>query len=153
VYIGQVKEKTMNQSPLSSIKAPHHDIKSMEPFDIIKAEVAHNKDIGFTDKELYAGLIKICENPEFRILRENNTLLVLHNQGGGLAEIYLITADKPSVFSHNFKEFGHALRVGGFKHLKYYTNRRAMIRVLKQLSDKITETQLSDGNYLVEIDL
>ena len=125
----------------------------MEPFDIIKEEIAHNKDIPFTPKEMYAGLIKLCEQPEFRVLRENNTLLVIHNQGGGLAEIYLITADKPAVFPHNFKEFGKALRLGGFKHLKYYTNRRAMIRVLKQLSAKITETQFEDGTYLVEIDL
>ena len=143
----------MKTAPLSNIKPAHHDVKLMEPYDIVKAEVAHNKSIPWTAQEMYVGLVKICEQPQFRILRENNTLLVLHNEGGGLAEIYLITADKPAVFSHNFKQFGEALRVGGFKYLKYYTNRRAMIRVLKQLSANMTETKLQDGNYLVEIEL
>jgi hypothetical protein len=144
----------MTTAPLSNIQTlPGSKEKPMEPYDIIKTEVAHNKSIPWTAKEMYAGLIKICEKPEFRVLRENNTLLVIHNHGGGQAEIYLITADKPDRFAHNFKEFGKALRLGGFKYLKYYTDRRAMIRVLKQLSAKLTETQLSSGQYLVEIDL
>jgi hypothetical protein len=143
----------MKPAPLSNIKSSNNNVKLMEPFDIVKVEVENNPSLPWNAKELYAGLIKICEQPEFRILRENNTLLVIHNEGGGQAEIYLITADKPAVFSHNFKQFGKALRVGGFKYLKYYTNRRAMVRALKQLSANMTETKLEDGTFLVEIDL
>ena len=143
----------MTPSPLSSIQTLPGTEKPMEPFDIVKVEVEHNKDIGFTAKELYAGLVKVCENPEYRVLRENNTLLVIKNEGGGLAEIYLITADKPAMLAHNFSQFGKALRVAKYKHLKYYTNRRAMVRVLKQLNANITETKLSNGHFLVEIDL
>jgi hypothetical protein len=138
-----------HHSPLTHTR---HGEKLLSPFEIIKTELAHN---GSNDdpKKIYAAILKLVEQPKYRVLRHDNSLLLLQNKGNGAAEIYLFTADKPEKLSENFRHFAHALKIAGFKNLEYFTKRRAMIRFLKQAKVKHEESVLTNGQIHVEIEL
>ena len=138
-----------HHNPLTHTK---HGEKLLSPFEIIKTELAHN---GSKDdpKRTYAAIVKMVEQPKYRVLRHDNSLLLLENKGNGSAESYLFTADSPHKLSENFKHFAHSLKVGGFKHLEYFTDRRAMVRFLKTAKIKHEESVLTNGKIKVEIEL
>ena len=138
-----------HHNPLTHTK---HGEKLLSPFEIIKTELAHN---GSKDdpKRTYAAVVKMVEQPKYRVLRHDNSLLLIENKGNASAEIYLFTADKTDKLTEVFKHLLLSLKVAGFKHLEYFTNRRAMIRFLRQTKVKHQESVLNNGQIHVEIQL
>jgi len=74
---------------------------------------------------------EVNNNPNFRILRANNTLFFYINQGQGNVFIMMETADTPRDLADALKQFKNAMRIAGFKTGTFKIENPQMIRVYK----------------------
>ena len=107
----------VQKAPLSALPKKPIGKKVLHPLDIIKATVDREKT-NEDPKHLYATLIKMSEQPNFRTVRANNSLFFMHNDGKGNADVRVFSTDKATEFAKNIIEFVKSLRVGGFKTIK-----------------------------------
>lgn len=107
----------VQKAPLSALPKKPIGKKVLHPLDIIKATVDREKT-NEDPKHLYATLIKMSEQPNFRTVRANNSLFFMHNDSKGNADVRVFSTDKATEFAKNIIEFVKSLRVGGFKTIK-----------------------------------
>lgn len=70
-------------------------------------------------------------NPKVRIIRANNSLFIIHNDGQGGADVIMETADKPRELVDSLKQFGQAMKAGNFKSLRFEVANPDIIRAIK----------------------
>jgi len=70
-------------------------------------------------------------NPKVRIIRANNSLFIIHNDGQGGADVIMETADKPRELVDSLKQFGQAMKAGNFKSLRFEVSNPDIIRAIK----------------------
>ena len=70
-------------------------------------------------------------NPKIRILRANNSLFIIQNDGQGGADVIMETADKPRELVDSLKQFGQAMKAGNFKSLRFEVTNPDIIRAIK----------------------
>lgn len=87
--------------------------KELSPYQIIEKSVGSDQD----PKVLYAALIKMTEQPNFRILRHNNSLMLFRNDMNGTVDATIFTADPQSKMVENVEQFTQALKLSGIKKL------------------------------------
>lgn len=100
----------------------------MSPVDILSKSAAGKED----PHQLHMELTQLVNNdPNFRIMRANNSLFVYRNQGNGMAKVMLETADDPRKMVDSFKQFGQAMKKANFKTLKFDISNPDIVRVIK----------------------
>jgi hypothetical protein len=126
--------------------------KDMTPYEIIEKtlQAANSQE---DPKRIYAALIQMTQQPNYRILRHNNSLLLLENNGNGTADCLLYTADNQKTVAKNIAEFAKALRVGQFKKATFAIPNLKFIDVVKASKVDYKVKQLGQGQFLVEIEL
>lgn len=70
-------------------------------------------------------------NPKVRVIRANNSLFIIHNDGKGGADVLMETADKPRELVDSIKQFCQGMKAGNFKSLRFDVANPEIIRVVK----------------------
>jgi hypothetical protein len=73
----------------------------------------------------------VRRNPRIRIIRANNSLFIIHNDGQGVADVVMETADKPRELIDSLKQFGQSMKAGNFKSLRFEVSNPDIIRAIK----------------------
>jgi hypothetical protein len=112
---------TANTPPLSNI-APtgglsHANKNRMSEYDIVAGDIKKYK-LKMDPKKAYAALLKMTQQPNYRVLRHNDSLLFIDNHKDGTAEGIMFSADKPQAFVQSLKYFNNGLKKAGIHQLE-----------------------------------
>lgn len=84
-------------------------------------------------KEVYANLHKALETPEWRILRNGDTLFLIHILNKGIAQVHVFNADAPEKYLENFIEFAKAMEKAGYRKVFGIAEDMEAVNALKQI--------------------
>jgi hypothetical protein len=124
-------------------------VKEISPYEIVEKSVSAPQD----PKRIYAALLEITKQPNYRILRHNNTLLLINNKGNGVADGVLFPADSQNVIVENLQNFAKALKVGKFNTLTMTIPNLKFVEVAKKAKLNYTVRQQGLGSFLVTVSL
>ena len=141
--------------------AAHHGglvvagLKKMSEYDIIKSDI---KEYGLKmdPDQTYAALLEMTKQPNYRILRANNTILMIDNRKDGTAEGIIFTADKPQAMVKSIKHLAIALKKGGFHELDVNSSGIAIETLMHRAGLKFQVTPIEiDGQegHRLKVDL
>jgi hypothetical protein len=99
-----------NKGGLSSSKAPR-----MSEYEIIEGDIKKYKP-KMDPKKAYSGLMQMSQQPNYRVLRSNNSILFIDNHGDGTGQGIMFTADKPQAFVKSLMQFNRGLITAGLHH-------------------------------------
>jgi hypothetical protein len=102
--------------------------KSVE--EIIKTEIENNNS-GGDWKQVFSRVTDLVQYPEYRVLRANNSLFLIHNEGNGRASVYMFNADTVSDMPKSMLDFTKAMKAAKFHTISFNTVRPAVLRLLK----------------------
>jgi hypothetical protein len=134
-------QKTDNKSKIT--------VKEISPYAIVEKSVSAPQD----PKRIYAALLEMTKQPNYRILRHNNTLLLIDNKGNGIADGMLFPADSQNVIVENLQNFAKALKVGKFKALTMTIPNLKFVEIAKKAQLNYTVKQQGMGSFLVTVTL
>jgi hypothetical protein len=119
---------------------------SMSPQEIVRTEFAkHN--YGMDWKQMYATLVELTKQPEFRIFQSNNSLLLVRNDKSGTVLAFLLSADPPAEMPNNLKEFFMALKKLDVKRVVIQTPNRQVAKFVGLTKFKFTTSPASRNNF------
>jgi hypothetical protein len=98
-------------------------------------------------KDFHAAICNLLKQPNFRVLRADDSLLVINNQSNGVAEGIFLIADPKSKYLKTFNEFMVALKVSKFNKLKFKTKDKDLLEMVKKSKLQFS-TSLSDDNKI-----
>jgi len=108
----QEKSGFSNPEVMSQVQKERGEPKRMEVLDILeKSSQGQIEPQKFYDALSYA----VQNDPNFRVMRANNSLFIIYNIGQGVAEAMMETADKREVLADSVKQFFESMRKAGFK--------------------------------------
>jgi hypothetical protein len=127
------------QTGLSSIqdKGGLSKVDRLSPYQIIERDI-EKFNLDMDPKKTYAALLKMVQQPNFRMVRANDSLLLIDNKGDGTGEGIMFTADKPQTFVKSLIHFNKALKVGGFHQMSFTSSGIAIEPLLKKAKLKYT---------------
>jgi hypothetical protein len=133
-------------------KAKHSKKQPMEPFEIIKKT---SKNMGFkiSPEQVYGALLKMVEQPKYRILRSGDTLLVIENMGEGNANGTYFIADPVEDIPKNLDSFLKGLKVAKFKTLAFPIPNLKFIEYIKRVTPAYQVKQYGQNNFVVTVTL
>jgi hypothetical protein len=88
----------------------------------------------------------MVKDPKYRVIRANNTLLMIENNGDGSANGRVFTADGPNTFVKTLKQLEKALIVSGFKKMTFPSSGIAIESLLKKAKIDYTAKPYSAGS-------
>jgi hypothetical protein len=106
-------------------------------------------------EKTYSALAHMVKDPKYRIIRANNTLLLIENEGNGVAEGLIFTADANDVNTmiKTIKQFQKALITCGFNTLKFSAGGEVIEPVLKRAKIPYTAEKIPgvDGGITITV--
>jgi len=117
----------------------HVSKNEMEPYDIIKEDI-EKFNLDLNPDNVYAALLKMTQLPNHRIVRANNTLLIIDNLGNGVADAVIYTADNAPTFVKSLRHLAAGMKAGGFHLVTLPSSGLAIEKLMKRagLDFKIT---------------
>jgi hypothetical protein len=124
----QEKSGFSNFEVMSQVKKERGDSPKMSALDILKKSTG-----GQIDPVRFEDVLSetVRRNPRIRIIRANNSLFIIHNDGQGVADVVMETADKPRELIDSLKQFGQSMKAGNFKSLRFEVSNPDIIRAIK----------------------
>lgn len=122
---------------------------SAEPMDVITIleSVTKNKEQAIKMYNALSDLVN--SDPDFRVMRANNTLFMYNNNRDGSVDIAMETADNPRNLIDSIKQFAEAMKIAGFKIGRFEIDNPQIIKAMKaaglQASMKSSGSVGSDG--------
>ena len=126
--------------------------KDLTPYEIIE-KTLQSANSDQDPKRIYAALIQMTKQPNYRILRHNDSLLLIDNHGNGTADCLLYTADNQKTLAKNIAEFAKALKVGMFTKATFVIPNLKFIDVVKKSKVDYKVKPQGKGQFLVEVEL
>jgi hypothetical protein len=124
------KNSSFSPDIMGQLQKEYGPAKEMPTQDIIRTEFENN-GTGMDWKQVYANIEQLVQQPNYRILRAGNSLLVVRNDGNGNAYVLMASADRPKDMAKNMKEFLQALQKANFKKVSFDTPRPAIIKLIQ----------------------
>jgi hypothetical protein len=122
------------------------DVKEMEAYDIIEADI-RKFNLDMDPEKTYSAIAHMVKDPKYRVIRANNTLLVIENNFDGTANGRVFTADGPNTFVKTLMQLEKALIVSGFKKMTFPSSGIAIESLLKKAKiDYTAEPYSEDGS-------
>jgi len=123
----------------------------MQPIDILTKSLQGSRQDPNKVHTAMANLVK--KDPNFRIMRANNSLFSYYNLGNGNVDVALDTADTPRDLVKSIKEFVQAMKVAGFKKGRFSMQNPQMEKILKMmgLQYKLQPTPSGQMMAVVEV--
>jgi len=122
----------------------HAQSKRMSEYDIVANDVKKYK-LGMSPQAAYAALIKMSEQPNYRVIRANDSLLFIDNKGDGTAEGIMFSSDKPQAFVASLRQFNKALQTGGFHKMDITSVKTDIEPFLKKAGLNYSITPIKSG--------
>ena len=124
----QKKSGFSDSEVMSQVKKERGESPKMSNIDILTKSAA-----GQIDPERFEAVLSetVRRNPKVRVIRANNSLFIIHNDGQGGADVMMETADKPKELIDSLKKFGQAMKAGNFKSLRFEVSNPDIIRAIK----------------------
>jgi hypothetical protein len=135
---------TKNDVPAGGLSSAGKDAGRLSEYDIVANDIKKYK-LGISPKKAYAALIQMSQQPNYRIIRANNSLLFIDNNGDGTAEGIMFSSDKPQAFVASLRQFNKALRVGGFHKLEIMSVKTDIEPFLKKAGLNYSITPVDSG--------
>ena len=128
-------------------------VDRMDPYQIIAQDIEKFK-LDLDPKQTYAALLKMVQEPQYRLVRANDSILLIHNMGNGTGDGMMFTADKPQTFVKSLIHFNKALKIGGFHEMTFTSSGIAIEPLLKKakLKYKIVHGKMKVGSKTIEGD-
>jgi hypothetical protein len=124
----QKKSGFSDSEVMSQVKKERGDSPKMSTLDILTKSAGGQID----PARLEAVLAEtVRTNPKVRVIRANNSLFIIHNDGQGGADVIMETADKPRELVDSIKQFIQSMKVAKFKNLRFEVSNPDIIRVIK----------------------
>jgi len=101
----------------------------MEPIQILEKSLQGSRQDPVRVHNAMAKLVKT--DPNFRVMRANNTLFTYYNKGNGVVDVAMDTADTPRDLVRSVKDFAKAMKVAGFKQGRFAIGNPQMEKVYK----------------------
>ena len=123
--------------------------KEMTTQDIVKNsdEVKRGK---LDWKKIYAGLAKVIETNEYRIIRSGNTLFLIKILEPHVAAIATFNAEKSfKNYVRNIKDFLKSMELAGYKEVKAVGVNIQMINLMKKAGYSVEAKPIAEGWYAV----
>ena len=124
----QKKSGFSDSEVMSQVQKERGESPKMSNIDILTKSAA-----GQIDPVRFEAALSetVRRNPKVRVIRANNSLFIIHNDGQGGADVIMETADKPRELVDSLKQFGQAMKVGNFKSLRFDVTNPDIIRAIK----------------------
>jgi hypothetical protein len=113
---------------MSQVKKERGDSPKMSTLDILTKSAGGQIDPARLEAVLSE---TVRRNPKVRVIRANNSLFIIHNDGQGGADVIMETADKPRELVDSIKQFFQAMKVAKFKSIRFDVDNPDIIRVIK----------------------
>jgi hypothetical protein len=118
-----------NTAVMDQVRKQRAPAPDMEVLDILKQTVGGR---GGNPVAAYNTLAKLVNtNPDFRIMRANNTLFAYNNNRDGSIDVSIETVDSPRNLVESFKEFGKAAKVAGFRQVRFPVGNPQILKAIK----------------------
>lgn len=109
----QVSEFQKNQPVMQQVNKQRSKAERMDPIEILEYSADGDKELAI---RTYNKLTQLVNNdPNFRIMRANNSLFLYNNLRDGSVSLSLETADSPRVLIESIQSFWKAMKIAGFK--------------------------------------
>jgi len=124
----QKKSGFSDSEVMSQVKKERGDSPKMSTLDILTKSAG-----GQIDPARFEAVLSetVRTNPKVRVVRANNSLFIIHNDGQGGADVIMETADKPRELVDSIKQFFQAMKVANFNSLSFDVDNPDIIRVIK----------------------
>ena len=124
----QVFELQKNQPVMEQVRKQRQPAEPMDVIQILES-VSENKEEAIG---LYNTLADLVNNdPDFRVMRANNSLFIYNNNRDGTVDVSMETADSPRDLINSLKQFCDAMKKCGFKSGKFDINNPQIIKAIK----------------------
>jgi len=121
-------ELSKNQSVMEQVRKQREPAERMEVIDILES-VTKNKEEAIG---LYNTLTDLVTNdPDFRVMRANNSLFVYNNNRDGTVDISMESADSARDLIDSIKQFFDAMKKCGFKSGRFEIDNPQIIKAIK----------------------
>jgi hypothetical protein len=124
----QKKSGFSDSEVMSQVKKERGDSPKMSTLDILTKSAGGQIDPARLEAVLSE---TVRRNPKVRVVRANNSLFIIHNDGQGGADVIMETADKPRELVDSIKQFFQAMKVAKFKSVSFDVDNPDIIRVIK----------------------
>ena len=115
---------------MQEMKRQRGQAPRMEVIDILKQTVGKQ---GKNPIQVYNAMADLVNNdPDFRIMRANNTLFAYNNNKDGSVDFSYESADDPQSLADSIKQFSQAMKVAGFKIGRFDVEDAGMLNAFKQ---------------------
>ena len=139
-------ELSNNQAVMEQVKKQRQPAEPMDVIDILEASTGDRAQ-AIKLYNTFADLV--ATDPDFRVMRANNTLFIYNNNKDGSVDITMDTADSPRTLVDSIKEFRQAMKIAGFKTGKFDIDNPQIMKVLRMAGIDIktqpSGTVLDDG--------
>ena len=124
----QKKSGFSDSEVMSQVKKERGASSKMSTLDILTKSIG-----GQIDPARFEAVLSetVRRNPKVRVVRANNSLFIIHNDGQGGADVIMETADKPKELIDSLKQFGQGMKAGNFKSLRFEVSNPDIIRAIK----------------------
>ena len=118
-----------NNPMMNEIRRQRQSPAPMEVLDILKKTAGAR---GVNPIYVYNTLAELVKtNPNFRIMRANNTLFAYTNNNDGSIDVSMETADSPRALVESIKDFCLATKVAGFKQLRFSVDNPQILKAIR----------------------
>jgi len=141
-----------NKAPLSNV-APmgglsHVNKNRMTEYDIIAEDVKkYRKEMN--PKKAYAAILKMTQQPNYRVLRHNNSLLFIDNHKDGTADSLIFSSDNKHDFVDSLKHFNIGLKKAGINQLEITSDNKEIELALKKAGLEYSTLPTQSGIHVI----
>jgi len=130
----QVFEFQKNQPVMEQVKKQRQPSEPMDVINILESSTGSREEAIKLYNTL-AGLV--TGDPDFRVMRANNTLFMYNNNRDGSVDLAMETADTPRDLVDSLKQFANAMRIAGFKRGKFEIDNPQIIKAMQMAGLKV----------------
>jgi hypothetical protein len=146
---------TPNNTPLSKATPmgglSHANKKHMSEYSIIAEDVKKYRK-GMNPKKAYAAVLKMTQQTNYRVLRHNNSLLLIDNHKNGTADSIIFSCDNSHDLVDSLKHFNLGLKAAGIHQLEITSDNKDIEPALKKAKLQYSATPTQTGVHVtVEI--
>ena len=102
---------------------------------------------------IHKTILTISQHPEYRVLRANNSLLLMHRKSQTVADGIMFTADGPQTFVTSLRQFKYALHKAGVREMTFPSSGLAIEPLLKRSGLQYSIKDVEGGQQLVTVRL
>ena len=123
-----------NQAVMEQVKKQRQPAEVMDVIEILESVTGDRAQA----IKMYNALTDLVMNdPDFRVMRANNTLFIYNNNKNGSADITMETADSPRELVNSIKQFCDAMKVAGFKFGTFDIENPQIIKAIKMANRNV----------------